>query len=84
MATELACQHGGYLGLIDAQEFRSGGLRQAPLADGPVDPKDQAGLEQMVGGVGQAEVRKDVARAGFLLFQKFSSFHPYSSPRPRR
>ena len=64
IAAELACQHCRYLGLIDANELSGGRLRQMPLPDGPVDLNDQAGLDQVFAGVGQAEVCEDVARAG--------------------
>ena len=64
IAAELACQHCRYLGLIDANELSRGRLGQLSLADGPVDLNDQAGLDQVFAGVGQAEVREDVSRAG--------------------
>ena len=74
IAAELACQHCRYLGLIDANELSRGRLGQLSLADGPVDLNDQAGLDQVFAGVGQAEVREDVARAGFH-FKSFSFQH---------
>ena len=66
VAAELACQHSGHLGLIDAHEISRGRLGQLPLPDGLVNLNDQAGLDQVFAGVGQAEVREDVSRTDRL------------------
>ena len=80
VAAELACQHSGHLGLIDAHEISRGRLGQLPLPDGLVNLNDQAGLDQVFAGVGQAEVREDVSRTGFLL-KSFCFQHVFTSLR---
>jgi hypothetical protein len=78
IASEPACQHRRYPGLIDSHEPGRGRLGQTPLPNGSVDLNHQASLDQVLAGVRQAKVREYVARTG-LHFKSFTFRH--SSPR---
>ena len=53
----------GDVGLLDAERRRRLALRHAPLPDDAVNPEREAGLNQLLLGVGQAEIGKDIGAA---------------------
>lgn len=67
IAPELTGQHRRNLRLIDAHQLCRCCLGQPSLLYGPADPDDQSCFNQVFGGIGQAEIREYVSRAGLLF-----------------
>ena len=67
VAAEVAGEHGGDFGLIDAENRGGGGLGEAARADGAIDAEDESGFEDVFGGIGEAEVGEYVAAAGVVV-----------------
>jgi CHASE1-domain containing sensor protein len=53
---EIAAQHFGNVRLPDAEKFRRFDLFQAALLHQSVDPEDKLGLDQMLLGLGKADI----------------------------
>jgi hypothetical protein len=62
------------MGLFDAERGRCLALRHAPLPDDAVNLKRKPGLNQLLFGVGQTEIGKDIGAA--LGGAGWTSFSP--------
>src|ERR1051326_7865233 len=63
---EVAAQHFGDVGLRDAEHFTSLNLFQAPLLHDAVDLEHELRLDQVLLGVGHADVLEHVTAADFI------------------
>ncbi len=64
---EITTQHSGNIGLFHAEKLGRCHLFQATLPHQPVDLQDQLGLEMVGLCIGQADVGKNIAAAGFVV-----------------
>lgn len=64
--TELAAKHFGNVGLFDVEERGGLGLFEASALQDSVDLEDELRLDQVLFGVGDAEVLEDVSASDFV------------------